>query len=116
VNVIATVLSLLLATVCVASAIGDLRHHPRIMATMERLEVPVERVRWLAVIKVSGAAGLLIGISVQWLQVTAAALLTLYFIGAVASHARVRDRFAELAPALVLTMVAALASLASLSR
>lgn len=115
-NVLAAVLSVVVAVVCVATAVADLRRHPSIVEVMERLEVPSERVPWLAAIKVAGAAGLLVGIAVQWLQVTAAALLMLYFVGAVASHARVRDRFRELAPALVLVVATALAALASLSR
>lgn len=115
-NVLAAVLSVVVAVVCMATAIGDLRRHPSIVATMERLEVPLERVPWLAAIKVAGAAGLVAGIAIQWLQVTAATLLMLYFIGAVASHARVRDRLSALMPALALVVVTAMAALAALSR
>lgn len=115
-NVFATLLSVVLAVACVITAAADLRRHPSIVESMERLEVPLERVPWLAAMKLAGAAGLLVGISLQWLQVTAATLLMIYFVGAVAAHARVRDGIGRIAPALVLLVVSALAALTSLSR
>jgi hypothetical protein len=51
--------------------------------------------RWmlspLAVLKIAGAVGLLIGIVVPALGVAAAAGLVLFFVSAIAAHIRVRD-------------------------
>ncbi|KOU69598.1 hypothetical protein ADK61_37405 [Streptomyces sp. XY66] len=60
-----------------------------------------------ATLKAAGAVGLVAGLWVTPLGVAAAVGVTLYFVGAVVSHLRVKDY--ELAPAAVLALVAAAA-------
>lgn len=61
----------------------------------------------LAALKAAGAIGLVAGRWLTPLGIAAAVGVTLYFVGAVVAHLRAKDY--ELAPAAVLTLVAAAA-------
>lgn len=64
-----------------------------------------ENLLWaLGVLEVAGAAGLITGLFWWPLGVAAATGVTLYFVGAVISHLRVRDR--EWQPAVVMGLIA----------
>ncbi|MET9883541.1 DoxX family protein [Streptomyces sp. NPDC006430] len=97
----------LLALVLAASATFTLQRNETIVASMRKVQVPDSWLPRLAILKAAGAIGLVAGLWVTPLGVAAAAGVTLYFIGAIISHLRVRDF--ELAPAAVLTLVAAAA-------
>ncbi|MFI8264374.1 DoxX family protein [Streptomyces sp. NPDC085665] len=97
----------LLALVLAASATFTLQRNEAVMASMRKVEVPDAWLPRLAALKAAGAAGLVAGLWVTPLGVAAAVGVTLYFIGAVISHLRVKDF--ELAPAAVLALVAAAA-------
>lgn len=75
----------------VASAVGDAIPLPFVAQVLDTIEFP-ERYRWIfPPIKAAAAVGLL---SVRWFPRLArltTAMLTLYFVLAVAFHARVRD-------------------------
>ncbi|MEU6295454.1 DoxX family protein [Streptomyces erythrochromogenes] len=97
----------LLALVLAASATFTLQRNDQIVASMRKVEVPDSWLPRLATLKAAGALGLVAGLWVTPLGVAAAVGVTLYFIGAVISHLRVKDR--DLAPAAVLALVAAAA-------
>ncbi|MFE5536489.1 DoxX family protein [Streptomyces sp. NPDC056492] len=97
----------LLALVLTASATFTLQRNEAVVASMRKVRVPDSWLPRLAVLKAAGAMGLVAGLWVTPLGVAAAVGVTLYFIGAVISHLRVKDF--ELDPAAVLTLVAAAA-------
>lgn len=98
----------LLALVLTASAAFTLQRNDQIVASMQKVRVPDSWLPRLAGLKAAGAIGLIAGLWVTPLGVAAAAGVTLYFAGAAISHhLRVKDY--ELAPAAVLTLVAAVA-------
>ncbi|MFD4870398.1 DoxX family protein [Streptomyces sp. NPDC058412] len=97
----------LLALVLTASATFTLQRNDQIVASMQKVRVPDAWLPRLATLKAAGAIGLVAGLWVTPLGVAAAIGVTLYFIGAVISHLRVKDY--DLAPAAVLAVVAAAA-------
>ncbi|MFD7261120.1 DoxX family protein [Streptomyces sp. NPDC059874] len=97
----------LLALVLTASATFTLQRNDQIVASMRRVQVPDSWLPRLAGLKAAGAIGLVAGLWVTPLGVAAATGVTLYFVGAVIAHLRAKDY--ELAPAAVLTLVAAAA-------
>ncbi|MEV7525473.1 DoxX family protein [Streptomyces sp. NPDC091371] len=97
----------LLALVLTASATFTLQRNDQIVASMRRVQVPDSWLPRLATLKAAGAIGLVAGLWVTPLGIAAATGVTLYFLGAVVAHLRVKDH--ELAPAAVLTLVAAAA-------
>ncbi|MFJ9941211.1 DoxX family protein [Streptomyces erythrochromogenes] len=101
------VVGCLLALALAASAAFTLQRNDQIVASMQKVRVPDSWLPRLATLKAAGAMGLVAGLWVTPLGVAAAAGVTLYFIGAVISHVRVKDY--ELAPAAVLALVAAAA-------
>ncbi|MCJ1677427.1 DoxX family protein [Streptomyces sp. APSN-46.1] len=97
----------LLALALAASATVTLQRNDQIVANMRKVEVPDSWLPRLAALKAAGAVGLVAGLWVTPLGIAAAVGVTLYFVGAVISHLRVKDY--ELAPAAALTLVAAAA-------
>ncbi|MCY0944432.1 DoxX family protein [Streptomyces antarcticus] len=102
-----TVVGILLALALTASATFTLRRNDQILASMRKVEVPDSWLPRLAALKAAGAAGLVAGLWIPPIGAAAAAGVTLYFIGAVIAHLRVKDY--ELAPATVLALLAAAA-------
>ncbi|MFE6130522.1 DoxX family protein [Streptomyces sp. NPDC056437] len=100
------VVSALLATLLVFSAIGKLRKDPAQLKVMQTVGFPADKLWLLATAETAGAAGLLIGLLWWPLGVAAAIGVTLYFIGAVGSHLRVRDTATNAAIPLVLAIAA----------
>lgn len=97
----------LLALVLTASATFTLQRNDQIVASMRKVQVPDSWLPRLATLKAAGAIGLVAGLWFTPLGIAAATGVTLYFIGAVISHLRVKDY--ELAPAAALAVVAAAA-------
>jgi DoxX-like family len=62
-----------------------------LIENMTRVRVRRPMLAPLAVLKIAGAAGLLIGIAVPGLGVAAAIGLVLFFVGALTAHLRVHD-------------------------
>ena len=86
------ILAVVRTVIIIGSSIGKLQRAPRVMRLIvEAAQVPVQWLPWLALCELAGAAGLLIGIVWAPLGIVAASGLVLYFIGAIAAHARVRD-------------------------
>lgn len=97
----------LLALTLTASATLTLQRSEAVAAGMRKVEVPDSWMPRLAALKAAGAVGLVAGLWITPIGAAAAVGVTLYFIGAVIAHLRVKDF--ELAPAAVLTLVAAAA-------
>jgi hypothetical protein len=74
---------------------------------MTRVGVPRRALIPLAVLKIAGALGPLIGIGVPPLGVAAAVGLVLFFIGAIWAHIRVRDYASIPFPGMFLLLAAA---------
>ena len=88
-SALAALSALLLAAV---SATGKLRRNPYIVRSVhEVVGVPLHWFPILAALELAGAAGLLLGILWVPVGIAAAAGISLYFVGAVIAHLRVRD-------------------------
>jgi hypothetical protein len=115
-NWVGAVLAVVIAAVCGLTAWGDATGQPAVVATMERLGVPMRLVPWLALAKSAAAAGLLVGIVSPPISVVAAAGAGVYFAGAVHAHVRVRDGLGAAAPAFGMLTASMLLVLVSLAR
>lgn len=102
---VVNVLGIFLAVVCVVSALGDFARVPSIVETMTRLGVPPRALVALGAIKVVLAVLVVVGLFAGTFAVVAGVLLSVYFIGAVSVHARVKDVFRDSAAAWVLLTV-----------
>ncbi|CAD5991332.1 DoxX family protein [Agreia sp. COWG] len=103
------VVSALLALAVGGSGAMKLTKNDGVMAGMDAVRVPRDRVWVLGALEVAAALGLIIGI-VWWpLGVAAAIGVILYFVGAIVAHIRVGDTKGLGAPAVLLVLgVAAL--------
>ncbi|WP_369145190.1 DoxX family protein [Streptomyces sp. R44] len=101
------VVASLLALASLGSAFLTFTKNPQVTGSMTKVGVTESALPWLATAKAAGALGLLAGLFVPLLGQAAAVGLVLYFTGAVIAHLRVKDF--ELAPAAVLTLIAAAA-------
>ena len=110
-----TMLSLLLAAVAALSAVADFKGMPNIVELMKRLGYRPGFERMLGIVKLVGAAGLLIGLFEHFVGVAAALGFTAYFALAARAHRTVDDSMTETAPALVLTAASFLAFIAGLA-
>jgi hypothetical protein len=78
-----------------------------LIENMTRVGVQRRALAPLAVLKVAGAVGLLIGIAVPALGGAAATGLVLFFLAAISAHVRVRDYASIPFPGMVLLLAAA---------
>jgi hypothetical protein len=100
--------SILLAALLAFSAIRKLSHRPEVVQAYLRAGVPEDKLDYLAVTLLAGAAGLLAGLLWAPLGVAAALALVVYFLVAMAFHIRAGD--AEHLPTpLVMALLAAAA-------
>jgi uncharacterized membrane protein YphA (DoxX/SURF4 family) len=102
------IVSALLAVVLLASAGAKFAKYSPVMDTMATVGFPQDKVWLLAVAEIAGGVGLVVGLFWWPIGIAAAIGVILYFIGAVGSHVRVKDK--NFIPALVL-LVAAVAAL-----
>jgi hypothetical protein len=109
-SIAAAAASVLLAGLLAFAAARKLSHRPEVVATYVRVGVPDEKLNYLAVILLAGAAGLLLGLFWETIGVAAAAGVVLYFLLAVAAHLRAHDQ--ENLPTPVVILVLAVAALA----
>lgn len=100
--------SVLLALAALGSAGAKLSAQPQVVDMLARLGVPGSWIPRLAAAEIAGGLGLLVGLAVAPLGVAAAIGLVCYFVGAVATHLRVRDREVVAPVALAALAVAAL--------
>lgn len=90
-SVAAVIVSVLLAALLTYSAISKLTHQERIVQTYTRVGVPEDKLDYLAIILLTGAAGLVIGLVWAPIGVAAAIGVICYFVAAVTSHIRAND-------------------------
>ncbi len=105
---VAAIVSLLLAVAILGSGVATLAKVPAVVNNMKAVGWPEDRLWVLAVLKILGAVGLVVGLWVAPIGIAAAIGVTLYFIGAVVFHLRAKEY--ALAPPVVL-LVLAVASL-----
>lgn len=107
--------TLVLGTVLVVafSALGSakLAAHPAMQTRAQHVGFTVDAYRWIGALEVLAALGILAGILVPFLGALAGVGLVLLLAGAVVAHVRNGDGIKELAPALVLSVVAAVFAL-----
>lgn len=101
-NTANVVLSIVLAVLCLTSALADFRLVPQVVQAVERLGFPTRIVPALGLAKAVAAVGLLIGLGLDRLGSFTALCLSLYFVVAVGAHLRVKDAASETLPAVVM--------------
>jgi uncharacterized membrane protein YphA (DoxX/SURF4 family) len=97
----AVIASVLLALVSAASGIPKIMGAAQTVEEARHLGVPRIGYTIIGSLELAAAVALLAGLAVAPLGIAAAAGLVLMMTGAVASHARVGDPFAAMAPALI---------------
>jgi hypothetical protein len=85
------VVSVLLASMLVFAAVRKLSHRPEVVETYVRVGVPEDKLDYLAVILLAGAAGLLVGLAWAPIGIAAAIGLVVYFLLAIGAHIRAGD-------------------------
>lgn len=85
------VVSVLLAAALAYSAVRKLGHRPEVVRTYLRVGVPEDKLNYLAIILLAGAAGLIAGLLWAPIGIAAAIGLTCYFVLAVGFHIRAND-------------------------
>ena len=98
---ISVVLSLLLATICMMSALMDFKKYPRTVETIAHLRCPFP-LNVLGAVKTMGAVGLIIGVWANWLGAISAICLAAYFYIATSYHRKAKDSLADTFPAVML--------------
>jgi DoxX-like family len=98
----------LAALIAVAFAVlgaTKIRAVPSMQARAAHVGFSVGAYQRIGVLEVAGAAGVLLGLAIPALGVLAAAGLLLLMVGALGAHLRQHDGVAEMAPALVVTVL-----------
>jgi hypothetical protein len=103
--VAAATVSVLLAALLAFAAIRKLGHREQVVESYARAGVPEDKLDYLAVTLLAGAAGLILGLLWAPIGVAAAGSLIVYFIVAVAFHIRANDA-RNLPTPLVLAVIA----------
>jgi hypothetical protein len=89
---VATVIvSVLLAATLVYAAVRKLSHRPEVVQSYVRVGVPEEKLDYLAVVLLAGAAGLIVGLFLAPIGIAAAIGVVCYFVLALAAHIRADD-------------------------
>jgi hypothetical protein len=90
-SVALAIISILLAALLAFAAVRKLSHAQHVVQTYARVGVPEDKLDYLAMILLAGAAGLLLGLAWPPIGLAAAVGVTCYFILAIASHIRADD-------------------------
>jgi uncharacterized membrane protein YphA (DoxX/SURF4 family) len=96
-----TVVSLLLAALCLLPAAGKLTGQPKMRQSAEHFGILWPRYRLIGVAELAAAAGILAGLRWHPLGLAAAAGMVLLLLGALVTHRRAGDSAKEMASALV---------------
>jgi hypothetical protein len=94
----------------------DFRKPEKLVASMRKLKVPVERLPLLGAIKIIGAVGIAIGFQRIRIGELAGVGLSLYFAIATVTHTRVKDSVKDTAPAFVLFVMSVLYVLTTVAK
>jgi uncharacterized membrane protein YphA (DoxX/SURF4 family) len=106
VSIALTVIGGSLAVASVVSGSGKIARHAIPVEVLTRVGVPSDRIPVLGALQILGGLGVIVGIWVPVLGLLAALCLTLYFLGAVFAHLRIKDTAIGMAPALALCLLA----------
>jgi hypothetical protein len=90
--VAAAIVSALLALAAIGSGFGKLTKQPKVVESLTGIGVPMTWFPRLAAAEIAGGVGLLAGLKLAPLGIAAAIGLVAYFVGAVASHVRAKDK------------------------
>ena len=90
-SVATAAVSVLLAALLAFSAIRKLSHRPEVVEAYLRAGVPEDKLNYLAITLLAGAAGLVVGLFWDPLGLAAALALVVYFLVAMAFHLRAGD-------------------------
>ena len=101
------VVSVLLAALLAFSAIRKLGHREQVVQTYLRVGVPEDKLNYLAVVLLAGAAGLVVGLWSAPIGIAAAIGLICYFVIAAAFHVRADDTRNLPTPLVLAAMAAA---------
>lgn len=107
-----TTLLLIATLVCIVAnasiAVADYVKAGFVLTNSAEVHVPVRVLPYLATLKLAGALGLVVGLTlVPWLGVAAGVGLTLFFIGAMVAHVRARVFYNIAFPGLYLLLAVA---------
>lgn len=103
------IVTVVLAALLMLSATMKAGHSDAVVRFYERVGVPEDKLNYLALVLLAGAAGLLLGLFWPPIGIAAAVGVICYFAGAIAFHLRARDLKGLPNPVLLLAMgVAAL--------
>jgi hypothetical protein len=105
--VITAAVGVLLGLAFAASGASKLASVPRTVEVADHLGIPRERYRIIGLPEAFGAAGVLLGLRVVPLGLAAGAGLVVLMAGAALAHRRANDDAKEIAPAIVLAVLAA---------
>jgi uncharacterized membrane protein YbjE (DUF340 family) len=103
----AAVVSSLLAALLAFSAFRKLSHRSEVVATYARVGVPEDKLDYLAVVLLAGAAGLVVGLFWGPLGVAAGVGLVVYFLLAIGAHIRADDAVHLPTPVVIESMAVA---------
>jgi hypothetical protein len=98
------IVTVLTAAANLFSATCDFVRYKQVSIAMAKAGVPESWMTTLGVLKAVGALGLLVGIGLPLIGIAAAIGLTLFFVGAIATHLRARDY--SFGPAVVFLLLA----------
>jgi uncharacterized membrane protein YphA (DoxX/SURF4 family) len=99
------IVTVLLAVICLNSAVMKLRKNEQVLASIHgTVGVPIRQLPVLAGLEIAGAAGILIGLWLEPLGIAAAIGLVAYFLGAMIGHLRVGDTKGVAMPVLPLVL------------
>lgn len=115
-STVSTILGLLLIVACVGSALMDFRKPASLVASMQKLKVPVDKLPLLGAIKLVAAAGIALGFQNVRIGEIAGIGLCAYFAIATLTHVRVKDSFKDTLPAFVLLVMSMLYVLTSIAK
>ena len=107
--ILCVVVTALLAFASFGSAMGKIQGIPQMAELLDSVGVSASTGRILGFVQLAGAAGLILGLFVAPVGVAAAGGLTLYYLGAMAAHARARHPVKQVFfpfPLLVLSLAA----------
>ena len=106
----------LIAIASIASGSAKIARHEKVVGILTRVGVPPARIPLLGALQILGGLGVIIGIWVPVLGVVSALCLTLYYLGAIFAHLRIKDPLKEVAPAIVLFLVALITTVLETTR
>jgi ABC-type multidrug transport system permease subunit len=98
------------------SAIGKIKRIPGAIEAIAHVGVKEKQYNQLALLEILGSLGLFVGIWIKSIGVAAAIGITLYFVGALFAHLRIKDKFSKMLPALFLLLISVVTLILELKR